>query len=145
MTSLYEAGKIRSPPNEYCYTSVINACAFCENDTLEKRDALKVFVDVYKQVVGGNEPNLRPNQATFSCAILALRRLLPPSPERTEAVKKVYNKCIKEGMCDQNVLKSLRRSVENDVWEQLVGEYGAKMTGEINLSQLPFQWRCNVR
>jgi hypothetical protein len=145
MSSLYESGKIQSPPNEYCYTSVINACAFCENDTLEKRDALKVFADVYKHVISGRDPNLHPNQATFSCAIVALRRLLPPSPERTEAVKKVFNKCTEEGMCDQNVLRSLRRTVENHVWEQLVGECQATMTGEILHSELPFQWRRNVR
>jgi pentatricopeptide repeat protein len=143
MTSLYESGKIRSSPNEYCYTSVINACAFCENDTLEKRDSVKVFTDVYKQVI--SDPNLHPNQATFSCAIVALRRLLPPSPARTDAVKKVFNKCVEQGMCDQNVLKSLRRTIQNKDWEQLMGEYSVTTTGEILYSQLPFQWRCNVR
>jgi hypothetical protein len=33
----------------------------------------------------------------------------------------------------------------NDVWEQLVGECKTTMTGEIQQSQLPFQWRRNVR
>lgn len=145
MTSLYESGRIRARPNDYCYTSVINACAFCENDSLEKRDALRIFVDVYKHMISGNDENVRPNHVTFSCAISALRKLLPPSQDRTAAVKKVFNRCIEEGMCDQNVLRRLRSTLEHDVWEETVGAELAGPEGAIKLSQIPTQWRRNVQ
>ncbi|KAG7347152.1 PPR: pentatricopeptide repeat domain containing protein [Nitzschia inconspicua] len=144
MTLLYEMGKIRARPNDYCYTAVINACALCENDSIEKRDAMKVFVEVYKHIISGSDENLRPNHVTFSCAIGALRRLLPPSDERTAAVKKVFNKCLEEGMCHQNVITRLRSTVDDQVWEQLVGRNIASLDRQIQISDIPSEWRRNV-
>jgi hypothetical protein len=145
MTSMYESGRIHARPNDYCYTSVINACAHCENDTLEKRDALKVFVDAYKFMISSSEPSLRPNCVTFSCAIGALRRLLPHSEERTAAVKKVFARCLEEGMCDHRVLTRLRTAVDEQIWEELVGAEISTTKREIEFCDVPVQWGRNVR
>ena len=145
MTALNEAGAIRSRPNDYCYTAVINACACCENDSLEKRDALKTFVATYKNITDSNREDLRPNQITFSCAIAAVRKLLAPSQERAAAVKAVFKKCTDEGMCDIHVLRRLRSTLEKNEWKEVVGDEIAFTDAYFDPSQIPNEWKRNVK
>ena len=145
MISLHESGVIASRPNDYCYTAVINSCAYCENDSVEKRDALKIFVATYKEITDSSRPDLVPNQITFSCAIAALRRLLSPSQERVRAVKAVFKKCCEEGMCDKHVLLRLRSTVDESEWTEVVDGKVPYTDGFFDPSQIPDQWKRKVK
>lgn len=145
MTSLYESGRIKARPNDYCYTSVINACGFCENDTLEKRDALAIFVDVYKHMMNDDDETIRPSQVTFTCSIGALQKLLPPGDDRTAAVTKVFTQCLENGMCDHNVINKLRYAVQDATYRELVGPQIAILERQVILSDIPPEWKQNLR
>jgi hypothetical protein len=145
MIALYDSGVITARPNDYCYTAVINACAYCENDSVEKRDALKIFVSTYKDIADSSRSDLKPNQITFSCALAAIRKLIPPSQERLAAVKAVFKKCREEGMCDIYVLRRLRSTVDENEWTELVGDAIDYADGCFTSSQIPDDWKRNVK
>ena len=145
MISLHEAGVISARPNDYCYTAVINACAYCENDSVEKRDALRIFVSTYKEMTNSSRSDLKPNHITFSCSIAALRKLLPPGQERVAAVKAVFKKCCEEGMCDKHVLLRLRSTVDEIEWAEVVDGKIPCTDGHIDPLQVPNQWKSKVK
>ena len=142
MKFLYKSGIIKSPPNIYCYTAVFNACAYTERDSLEKRDALKVFVDVYKEMI--NEDDVIPNHVTFVTVLTALRNLLAPDERRASAVGTVFEKCKEMGMCDFSVIKRLQSVVNPAQLKELVGDERVKENGDIDISLIPALWSCNV-
>lgn len=142
MVAMHQSGILPSPPNAYCYTAVINSCAYCLNDTLEKRDALQIFVNMYKQMIQAD--NLQLNDVTFSTVLLALRNLLPAGEKRTTAVKTVFKKITQKGMCNSLVLHRLKGLLDDDVLRQLVGDDAVLEDGGINLAVLPDEWTCNA-
>ena len=144
MVSLHNAGSIQASPNTYCFTSVINACAYCENDALEKRQALKIFVDTYKELT--DRSDLRPNHVTFASILNALQTLLPEiDPKRTSAVMTVFKKCSEDGMCDQLVLKRLESLLDEEELRRLVGVDAVTPNGNVDISMIPFEWKRNVK
>jgi hypothetical protein len=142
MISLYESGTIESRPNIHCYTAVINACAHCENDTVEKRDALKIFVDTYKEMT--TDSSLQLNNVTFSSVLTALSRLLPNSKQRMSAVATVFRKCADEGMCDKLVIKKLESLLDKDALKNIIGAEAVAANGKIDDTLLPSEWSCNI-
>jgi Pentatricopeptide repeat domain/PPR repeat len=143
MTSLSEAGVVTSTPNAYCYTSVINACAYCINDSLEKRDSLQIFIDVYKRM--NKAENMEYSDLTFSTVLLALRNLLQPGEKRTAAVKTVFKKITEEGLCSETVLYRLRALLDNDEMRNLLGKDVIIVDGMVDVNSLPSDWTRNVR
>ena len=144
MKSLYESGVIKSPPNIYCYTAVINACAYTERDAIEKRDALEVFVKTYKEMI--NEENVVPNHVSFATVLTALRNLLPADEKRAAAVKTVFEKCTEMGMCDQLVTRRLQSIVNTKQLKGLVGDENVDERGVIiNMALLPAEWTRSIQ
>ena len=142
MKSLYESGVIKSPPNAYCYTAVINACAYAERDSIEKRDALQVFVKTYKEII--SEKGIDPNHITFATALTALRNLLPADEKRVAAVKTVFEKCTEMGMFDHLVARRLQSILDTEQLKGLVGDDKVDEKGVIDLALIPAEWTRNV-
>lgn len=142
MKSLFNSGVIKSPPNIYCYTAVINACAYTERDSIEKRDALQVFVKTYKGMI--NEEDVVPNNVAFATVLTALRNLLPADEKRAAAVKTVFEKCIEMGMCDLLVARRLQLILNIEQLKGLVGEEKIDKSGVINMALLPAEWTLNI-
>jgi hypothetical protein len=142
MKSLYTSGVIKSPPNIYCYTAVINACAYTERDSIEQRDALLVFVTTYKEMM--NEKDIVPNHVTFFTVLTALRTLLPADKKRADAVGTVFKKCIELGMCNQSVTKRLESVLNTKQLKELVGDERVSESGAVNNALLPPEWTKNV-
>mmetsp|Transcript_16907 Transcript_16907/g.27432 ORF Transcript_16907/g.27432 Transcript_16907/m.27432 type:complete len:157 (+) Transcript_16907:118-588(+) len=143
MASLYKSGIVETPPNGYCYTAVINACAYCEDDAIEKRDALKIFVETYKEV--NNRTDLHPNHVFFKTVLTALRKLLPRSEQRKSAVSTVFKKCIECGMCDSSVLRSLESALSKDELTEVLGHEAVAANGRIDNAKIPPEWKRNVK
>ena len=143
MKSLFKSGVIESPPNIYCYTAVINACAYTERDSIEKRDALHVFVSTYKEMI--NEEDVVPNHVTFVTVFTALRNLLPADEKRVAAVGTVFEKCTEMGMCDQFVMKRLQSVLNTTQLKELVGDDRVNESGIVNMALVPTEWSRNVQ
>lgn len=138
MKSYFALGVIKSPPNIYCYTAVINACAYTERDSIEQRDALEVFVTTYKEMI--NQEDVIPNNVTFFTALTALRTLLPPDQRRADAVGTVFKKCTELGMCTPSVIKRLQSVLGVEQLKDLVGDDKVDENGIVDCALLPAEW-----
>ena len=83
MKSLFSSGIIKSKPNIFIYTAVINACAYTERDSIEQRDGLRIFVSMYKEMI--SDDSVVPNHVTFITVLTALKNLLPADEKRANA------------------------------------------------------------
>lgn len=137
---MYKAGSLDSPPNSFCYTAVINACAYAEDETLEKRDSLKIFVETYKEFFNSD---VKPNHVTFSASLTAIRRLLPPGQQQYATVKTIFKSCTETGFLDQQVLKGLISVLPKDALKDLLGAETFK-DGKVDYALLPEKWKQNV-
>jgi hypothetical protein len=143
MVAMSESGSIKAAPNSYCYTSVINSCAYCIDDSVEKRDSLQVFVDVYKQM--NTVEDMELSHVTFATVLLALRNLLEPGEKRSSAARTVFKKVIEKGLCSVPVLNRLKSVVDGDEFRDIVGRNVVGDNGFIDLQVLPADWTCNVK
>lgn len=128
MKSSFKSGIIKSPPNVFCYTAVINACAYAERDSIEQRDALVVFLATYKEMI--NEDVVVPNNVTFSTVFTALRNLLPANEKRVDAVRTVFQTCVELGMCSSSVTQRLQSILNTNQLKELVGEDRVEKSGD---------------
>ena len=141
MIELQESGVIKAHPNSHCYTAVINSCAYAENDAIEKRVALQIAVETYKQHCASTHD--RPNQITFFTMITALRNLLPASEKRTTALRTIFNKCLEDGQVAEFVLRRLQSCLTADEFRDIVGT-DAVANGTIDMSKIPHEWQRNA-
>ena len=142
MVELKETGVIGSAPNAHCYTAVINSCAYCENDPLEKRQALRIAVETYKEMLSADAEG--PNQITFSTLITALRNLMPPDETRAMAIRTVFKKCADNGHVSDLFLRRVKSSLSMDQVQKLVGDKVFSQEGNVDINQIPSNWRRNV-
>jgi len=143
MVQLYQSGFISARPNTHCYTAVINSCGFCENDAVEKRDALRVAIETYKELLHLTYD--RPNEVTFATMITVLRNLCPKGKDRTLAIGTVFQTCADQGLVDFNVLLRLKSAIqEESELHALVNPQVFLPNGSIDMSQVPLKWRKNV-
>ena len=142
MLSMYEAGTINAAPNSYCYTAVIASCAYCVNDSLEKRDSLQIFVDIYKRM--SNDEDVKLSPFMFSNVLLALRNLLEPGEKRAAAAKTVFKRTIEEGLCTGHVINRLKGVLNDGDFRDIVGEEAILPNGFVDLQALPADWTCNA-
>ena len=142
MVSMNESGAIAASPNSYCYSAVIASCAYCINDSLEKRDSLKIFVDIYKRM--NSDENLELNHFIFSNVLLALRNLIEPGEKRTSAVKSVFKKATEKGLCSGQFISRLRGVLNEDDFRNLVGAEAILPNGFVAIQSLPANWTSNV-
>jgi hypothetical protein len=106
MIELHESGGLSACPNTICYTAVINSCAYCENDDMEKREALRIAIGTYKDLENSRYGS--PNHVTYSNLLTALRNLLPISQKRSVAIQDVFLSAVKNGYVDQVVVQRVK-------------------------------------
>lgn len=140
MKELYDAsGKTTLRPNSVVYNSVLNACAFAVGDLEEQSQAMEI---ANLMLVELNEsPYGRPDQVTYGTYLKVINNQMPPSGARDKVVDTVFRKCAKDGMVGEMVLRQLREMGMEEIYENLVGR---SMWGEVNLSDFPAEWTCNV-
>jgi hypothetical protein len=105
MIALQESGRTDdSTPNAFCYTAVINACAFCINDETEKKQALRIAINTYKEL----ENTGTPNHVTYINMLVALQNLLPPSSQRSTAAKDLFENAKRNGFVTLPAIERLK-------------------------------------
>jgi len=140
MNELHESGIIKCRPTEHVYTAVLNSCAYCVNDSIEKREAMNIAVLTYKELLASD--GAEPNQVTFSTFITALRNLMPRTEKRAAAAKTVFEKCTECGMVTDFVLRRLQQVLTPEEMAEIVGS--AWVEGQVDLNFLPDEWTRNT-
>jgi len=143
MLELNKSGDISAVPNNYCYTAVINSCAYSEDDELEKQVALRIAIKSYKELISTPEYGI-PNQVTFSTIITALRYLTPQSKKRADAIKNIFKLCKEKGEVGDFVLRTLQASLDRDNLREVVGNDAIASNGSVILEELPSAWKQNT-
>lgn len=144
MISLHKSGTLNVTPNTHCYTAVINSCAYCENDALDKNAALKIAVATYKELRA--DLTAQSNPVTYATFLTALRNLLPASPERSRATRDVLSNAADDGCVSDLVLQRVQTILTTGELKQLLPSAVSK-DGKIDTSRLPAAWRehtCDV-
>jgi len=143
MKFLFSSGVIKSKPNIFIYTAVINACAYTERDSIEQRDGLRIFVSMYKEMI--SDDSVVPNHVTFITVLTALRNLLPADEKRANAVGTVFKNCTELGVCNHSITKLLQSLLSTKQLKELVGDDRVDDNGTVNNLKLPKEWTQNVK
>mmetsp|Transcript_3386 Transcript_3386/g.7469 ORF Transcript_3386/g.7469 Transcript_3386/m.7469 type:complete len:686 (-) Transcript_3386:1196-3253(-) len=135
------SGKSTLRPNNVVYNSVLNACAFSVGDIKEQAQAMEIasalLVELQKSPYGN-----KPDQVTYGTYMKVINNQMPVSEARDKVVDTVFQKCAKDGMVGEMVLRQLREMGMEEACESLVGK---TMWGRaINISDLPRELTCNV-
>ena len=142
MIEMHESVEISAKPNTHCYTAVINSCAHCENDEFEKRDALRIAIETYKELIDSDYGE--PNEVTFSTLITVLRNVLPECQKRSSAIGTIFKKCAEDGHVDDVVVRRLQSTLNSEELHVLLGD-AVSADGRVDITELPTEWRRNVR
>ena len=143
MKFLFSSGVIKSKPNIFIYTAVINACAYTERDSIEQRDGLRIFVSMYKEMI--SDDSVVPNHVTFITVLTALKNLLPADEKRANAVGTVFKNCTELGVCNHSITKLLQSLLSTEQLKELVGDDRVDDNGTVNNLKLPKEWTQNVK
>jgi hypothetical protein len=95
----------------------------------------------YKELVKSKYGN--PNEVTFATFLTALRNLLPPSKERSAAVRSVFETAAKDGRVNNLVLRRVQSALTSKELEEMFPT-AISANGEVQLNLLPNEWRTNV-
>lgn len=142
MIELYESHKISARPNTHCFTAVINCCAYCEKDDVEKSVALRTAISAYKQLCASEYG--KPNEVTFSSLLTALRNLLPLSQERSSAAKTIFVSAAKEGLVSKLVVERLQSVLPYNDFHAVIPKDAITKDERILVDRLPSEWKRNV-
>lgn len=142
MTKLHREGKIESPPNAYCFTNVINSCAYCLNEESEMKSSLAIAIQTYKELLKSD--TLQPTHVTFSTFLTALRNLLPRGKERTQAVRTVFAAAVKLGQVDPLVIRKTQAAVSKTEDLQEIIPLCCWENGQVQADKIPSSWSRNV-
>lgn len=84
-----------------------------------------------------------PNEVTFATFLTALRNLLPPSKERSAAVRSVFETAANDGRVNNLVLRRVQSALSTEELTEIFST-AISASGEVQLNQLPDEWRRNV-
>jgi hypothetical protein len=129
-------------PNLVTYNAAIDACARCQGTTKQQTEALKIAFAILKSIQ--MEPDIEPNQVTFATILKATAFLLPAGEERNKVASALFEKAKAAGMVDMNMIKNMRKAVDNNVMQDLFHDLKAR-TGHIDYSNVPPAWSRNIR
>jgi hypothetical protein len=146
MKAMYESGIISSAPNAHCYTAVINSCAYCIDDETEKKTALGIALNTYKELER-TPSHGSPNHVTYAELIGAISNLLPPSDKRTGAIQSIFKRCQEMGQVDILVVRRLQTSLTAAELKETLSSCHDPIVGPngvINVQLIPPEWKQHL-
>jgi len=135
MVSMYEAGEIRAKPNVFMYTGVLNACAYSVGDAAEKRDAIAIAANTFKELCTSNYGP--PNHVTYATYITACKHLLPEGSARATSVGTVFKKCCQDGMVNDVVISRVKGALSSEQFREVLGNEPE--------GRIPPEWSRNIK
>jgi Pentatricopeptide repeat domain len=163
MIELHHAGVLSAPPTTHCYTAVINGCAYCENDEMDKRHALQIAVQTYKDLQSHRSSSLNqhdashrklpaPNEISYTAFLTAVRNLSSDGVKRAAAIFTVFESAITDGMVSDLVLHKVKAALSPEQLGELLRRNGGLTVKEQSgagldrncIEKIPDSWRRNV-
>ena len=129
-------------PNIITYNAAIDACARCQGNSEQQTEALKIAFAISKAIDA--DPFVQPNSTTFVTLLNVAAFLLPAGTERNSVASAVFEKAKKAGLVEASTIKSLRKAVDGEVFQQLL-ECVVDRNGGADLSEIPAAWSKNVQ
>merc|ERR1712032_623267 len=83
----------------------------------------------------------RPDQVSYGTYLKVINNQMPIGKARDQVVEKLFQKCAKDGMVGELVIRQLREMGMEEIYENLVG---SSMWGDVKIKDLPSEWTCNV-
>ena len=120
----------------------MEACARCQGTTKQQTEALKIAFAILKSMQ--LDPTVQPNHITFATVLKATAFLLPAGEERNQVASALFEKAKTAGMVDMNMVKNMRKAVDNNVMQDLFHELKDR-TGHIDYNNIPPAWSRNIR
>jgi hypothetical protein len=111
-------------------------------DTKQQTEALKIAFAILKSIE--REPEMEPNQMTYSAVLRATAFLLPAGEERNKVTSALFEKARAAGMIDVLMIQNMRKAVDSNVMRELLAEM-TNAEGHISYEQIPPAWSRNVR
>ena len=109
-------------------------------DEFEKEDAFAIAQLTMSELLLGNLD--KPNFLSFAAYLSAISSTVAgPSERRDQIVKKAFLQCRDAGQVGQIVLDKLKVAASPGLYEDLVGQYLDRETGEIDL---PANWTAFI-
>lgn len=144
MDKNYRAGLNKDArPNEFTYASVLNSCAFSIFGHNVRKKALDTAIFTFEELRGS--PYASPNHVTYGMFLKACANLIPADDERRRlVVEPVFHQCCQDGQVGEIVLKQLRLAAPEDLYKKLLQGI-ARPGSHVELDDIPWSWRCNVR
>jgi len=141
MKELHDSsGKSSLRPNNVVYNSVLNACAFSVGDIEEQAQAMKIASALVIELQ--TSPYVKPDQVTYGTYMKVINNQMPAGDFRDKVVDTVFQKCARDGMVGEMVLRQLRELGMEGACEALIGK--AIFGRDIRSSDLPKELNCNV-
>ncbi len=141
----FKSGRSHLRPDVTTYSSVINACAYC-NSPESRVEALETALRTFDKLCEQTEES--PNNITFGTVLKAIQKLMPAGKRRDELVQKLFDQCCDEGCVDNFVLTQVRYASPKLFKDLVVGPCGLggpKGYGvEMVLENIPESWTANV-
>lgn len=120
----------------------IDACARCQGTTKQQTEALKIAFAILKSIQ--LEQDMEANHVTFATILKATAFLLPAGEERNKVASALFEKARAAGMVDVEMIKNMRKAVDNNVMQELLQNLQDKK-GHVNYNNIPPAWSRNVR
>lgn len=143
----YRSGKSFLRPDVTTYSSVINACAYCVGDASKRAEALDTALRTFYKLCDMEHENA--NNITYGTIFKAIQNLMPPTEDRDELVRDLFDQCCEGGFVDYFVLSQVRYASPL-LYRELVegpcglGGPGSKYGLEAVLKNIPTEWAANV-
>lgn len=119
----------------------IDACAKTRGEGTEQVEALKIAFAILKTVE--LDPNVRPNEDTYTNIIKAAAYLLPDGAERNKIALAAFDKAKASGKVSIDVVRNLRKAVDNQSMRDALRPLEAD-NGYIDYTKIPPAWSKNV-
>jgi Ca2+-binding EF-hand superfamily protein len=111
-------------------------------DTKQQTEALKIAFAILKSIE--REPEMEPNEITYSTLLKATAFLLPAGDERNKVASALFEKARAAGMIDVPMIQNMRKAVDSNIMRNFLAEM-TDPQGHINYEQIPQAWSRNLR
>lgn len=150
MQQLHEEGIVLDPPNSYCYTGVIQCCAYPEREPSQQKQALDICIATYKEMKDQQSSTgaAAPTPITYGAVLNALGHLVPlDNPQRAAAISSVLGDAINRGLVGETVVRNLQLAVPADEIQSILRAASIAVGSSREsfcLEDIPEHWRRNV-
>jgi hypothetical protein len=131
-------------PNVFSFNAILNAAAHSRYGQECQQAAFNVALEAFEEQKACD--SAKPDQVSYGSMLKCYLTLTDPSPERTVAVRSLFESCKSDGVVGIMVLRELSSALSPSDFQEAVGfSPDVLWSKERHLLKLPEQWTKNVR